>query len=113
MRQGATRLRPAAKEAGPRPTRTLVRGLDVLEALAESPHGLGPTEIASLVGLDKGTVSRLLGTLIEAGYVRRDPVSRTYCLSTKILRLAQALGQHLDLRGIAHPHLLRLCGQVN
>lgn len=102
-----------AGDEGPRPTRTLVRGLAVLEALAESRHGLGPTEIASLVELDKGTVSRLLSTLVDAGYVRRDPESRTYAMSTKILRLAQGLGQHLDLRGIVRPHLLLLSREVN
>lgn len=90
-----------------------MRGLSVLEALAESQQGLGPTEIASRVDLDKGTVSRLLSTLVEAGYVRRNPTSRTYTLSMKILHLSQALGQHLDLRGIARPHLLVLCRGVN
>lgn len=101
------------EQARPRPTRTLVRGLAVLEVLAESAHGLGPTEIASQVHLDKGTVSRLLTTLVEAGYVRRDPAARTYALSTKILHLSQAMSPHLDLRGIARPHLLRLCREVN
>jgi len=96
-----------------RTTRTLLRGLAVLEVLAESRHGVGPTEIASLVQLDKGTVSRLLATLIKAGYVRRDAHSRTYALTTKILQLSQAMGQHLDLRGVARPYLRELCRDVN
>lgn len=103
----------AGPGAPPTGTRALLRGLAVLETLSESSHGLGPTEIASLLELDKGTVFRMLGTLVEAGYVRRDPASRTYALSMKILHLSQGLSQHLDLRGAAHPHLVRLCEQVN
>lgn len=93
--------------------RTLVRGLAVLEALAEAKRRLGPTEIASVVGLDKGTVSRLLSTLVDTGYVRRDGESRTYELSTKILRLSQGLTHQLDLRATAHPYLVQLCRDVN
>lgn len=93
--------------------RTLVRGLAVLEALAGAKRRLGPTEIASLVGLDKGTVSRLLSTLVDTGYVLRDSESRTYELSTKVLQLSQGLTRQLDLRATAHPYLVQLCQDVN
>lgn len=90
-------------------TRTLLRGLDVIEALAEADAGgIGPSAIGESVGLDKATVSRLLRTLVEAGWVRQDADSRRYRLSGKILRLAANVRVHLDLRTVAAPHLRAL-----
>ena len=63
-------------------TRTLLRGLDVIEALSVADSGgSGPSAIGDAVGLDKATVSRLLRTLVDAGWVRRDPRTRHYRLS--------------------------------
>ena len=90
-------------------TRTLLRGLDVVEALADADAGaMGPSAIGDAVGLDKATVSRLLRTLVEAGWVRQDAVTRQYRLSGKILRLAASVRLHLDLRTVAAPHLRAL-----
>lgn len=92
---------PAAR----RPTRTLARGLAVLEAVAASPAPVGPTEVAAATGLDKATASRLLGTLWDAGYLHRDELTRRYRVSSRVLRLVRGLGRELELRGIARPHL--------
>ncbi len=90
-------------------TRTLSRGLDVLEALAAADElGLGPSALAEQVGLDKATVTRLLRTLVETGYVAQDEVSRRYRLTGKILRLAHGVKAQLDLQRVARPHLKRL-----
>jgi DNA-binding IclR family transcriptional regulator len=94
-------------------TRTLSRGLDVLEALASADEfGLGPSAVAENVGLDKATVTRLLRTLIEAGYVSQDEASRRYRLTGKILRLAHGLSAQMDLQRVARPHLKRLLADV-
>lgn len=90
-------------------TRTLLRGLDVLEALADADErGLGPSAIGQQVALDKATVTRLLRTLIEAGYVSQDEASRRYHLTGRILWLAHRATIHLDLRTVVRPHLLAL-----
>jgi DNA-binding IclR family transcriptional regulator len=90
-------------------TRTLSRGLDVLEALARaSEQGLGPSAIGQQVGLDKATVTRLLRTLVEAGYVTQDEATRRYRLTGKILWLAHRATVRLDLRTVARPHLTAL-----
>jgi DNA-binding IclR family transcriptional regulator len=87
-------------------TRTLARGLSVLEALAgASETGLGPSAISQALGLDKATVTRLLATLVQTDYVVRDPLTRRYRLTGKILRLAQGVTEGLDLRRVAQPHL--------
>ena len=70
-------------------TRTLSRGLDVLEALARADEdGLGPSALGQRVNLDKATVTRLLRTLVEAGYVTQDETTRRYRLTGRILWLA-------------------------
>lgn len=90
-------------------TRTLSRGLDVLEALARGDgYGLGPSAIGQRVGLDKATVTRLLRTLVEAGYVTQDETTRRYRLGGRILWLAHRVTAGLDLRTIARPHLAAL-----
>jgi DNA-binding IclR family transcriptional regulator len=90
-------------------TRTLSRGIDVLEALARAnEHGLGPSAIGQQVGLDKATVTRLLRTLVEAGYVTQDETTRRYRLTGRILWLAHRATVHLDLRTVARPHLTAL-----
>jgi DNA-binding IclR family transcriptional regulator len=90
-------------------TRTLSRGLDVLEALARADgYGLGPSAIGQRVGLDKATVTRLLRTLVGAGYVTQDETTRRYRIGGRILWLAHRVTASLDLRSVARPHLAAL-----
>jgi DNA-binding IclR family transcriptional regulator len=90
-------------------TRTLTRGLDVLEALAHADEdGLGPSALGQRVDLDKATVMRLLRTLAEAGYVTQDESTRRYRLTGRILWLAHRAPIRLDLRSVARPHLTAL-----
>lgn len=94
------------------PTRTLLRGLSVIEALADNDHDMRLTELAGRVDLDKGTVPRLLFTLLEAGYVRRGTDRGTYRLTAKILHLADGVTAQLDLRYLARPHIASLVGDT-
>lgn len=94
-------------------TRTLNRGLEILEKLGTAGEfGLGASAIADDVALDKATVTRLLRTLVEAGYVRQDPVTKKYRLTGKLIRLASGVAVSLDLRRVARPHLLALRDRV-
>jgi IclR family acetate operon transcriptional repressor len=88
--------------------RTLVRGLKLLDLVAQSPAGASVTDLAAAADLDKGTTSRLLSTLRSLGYVRQRHGDRQYLLSGRILALALAYQAQLDLREVARPHLVRL-----
>jgi DNA-binding IclR family transcriptional regulator len=90
-----------------KPTRTLLRGLEVLEVLGTSPEPVGPTRVAQLVGLDKATAGRLLFTLCEAGYATQTDTG-SYRLTGKLLTLASAVSLEPELRDRARPHLLAL-----
>jgi DNA-binding IclR family transcriptional regulator len=86
-----------------------MRGLNVVEALSDADAGgMGPSAVSEVVGLDKATVSRLLHTLAEVGWVRQDPETRRYRLTGKILHLASNTRHHLDLRTAAAPYLREL-----
>jgi len=81
------------------------RSLDLLEALAAEGKPVGVAELVDLTGLPQGTVHRLLQSLHQRGYVRRD-ASRKYSLGTSAVRLADA-AQRAMVRS-ARPHLAEL-----
>lgn len=93
------------------PVRSLMRGLRLLELLAAGDENT-VTGLAKAAELDKSTALRLLATLRFAGYVRQTPHQR-YALTGHVLRLAQSYADQLDLRSVAHPHLVRLRDAVD
>lgn len=94
-------------------TRSLLRGLAVLEAMAEASVPVGPAKLAEFTGLDKATVSRLLATFAHAGYVVRDPETGRSRLTGRVLRLSRGFLEQSDLRTLAGPHLSGLRDAVN
>jgi IclR family acetate operon transcriptional repressor len=81
------------------------RALDVLEALAAAGKPLGVGELSDLTGLPQGTAHRLLQSLQQRGYVRRD-ASRKYSVGTSAMRLADAAQR--SLARSARPFLAEL-----
>jgi DNA-binding IclR family transcriptional regulator len=83
------------------------RTLDILEALAEMGE-VGIGQLSSHVGLHASTVHRLLATLISRGYVRQNTETGRYLLGLKLLDVAGAVRDHLDMRMEALPILRSL-----
>jgi DNA-binding IclR family transcriptional regulator len=93
-------------------SQTVDRALSILPLLAEGPADLG--RVAERLGVHKSTALRLLRTLNEHGLVYRQSDQR-YRLGARLFALAQEAAENLDVREIAHPHLLRLneeCGHT-
>lgn len=65
----------------------LERGLDVLETLSQVPEGLGISELAARLSLNKNSVFRITHTLTDRNYLERDPLTKRFRLSTKFLAL--------------------------
>lgn len=80
------------------------RALTLLEVLAEHPN-IGVTRIAQLTGNTKSLVFRLLFTLEKRGYVRKDPVTRSYALGFRPLFLGELTRRQTDLIRLAQPHM--------
>ena len=70
---------------------TAFKALRVLEAVAASAQPVSLSKVAESVSIDKSTAYRMLNTLVEAGYVVRDDVSKRYSLSFKVVFLSRNL----------------------
>src|SRR4051794_41380086 len=80
------------------------RSLVVLDVLAAEPS-LGTNEIARRTGMAASTVSRQLGTLVEAGLVDRVETTGHYRLGLRLVELGTAVPPPLDVRTLARPPL--------
>lgn len=93
-------------------SQTVDRALSILPLLAEGPADLG--QVADRLGVHKSTALRLLRTLHEHGFVYRQS-DQHYRLGARLFALAQQAVENLDVREIAHPHLVALnekCGHT-
>jgi len=76
---------PPAEGRTTRVLQSLQRGLAVLDFLAASSEPVRTTDIAARFDIDKANASRVLNTLVEAGYAERGP-GRGYRLGAKFRR---------------------------
>ncbi|MEU6483226.1 IclR family transcriptional regulator [Streptomyces sp. NPDC046887] len=90
-------------------SQTVDRALSILPLLARGPADLG--QVAAALGVHKSTALRLLRTLHEHGLVYRQDDQR-YRLGARLFALAQEAVENLDVREVAHPHLVRLGEQT-
>lgn len=86
-------------------SQSVERALRILPVLAAGPAGLG--EVAEELAVHKSTALRLLRTLHEHGYAYRQGDGR-YRLGARLFALAAEAVENLDVREVAHPHLVEL-----
>ncbi|MFC9297164.1 IclR family transcriptional regulator [Streptomyces sp. NPDC057011] len=86
-------------------SQSVERALAVLPLLAKGPAGLGA--VADALGVHKSTALRLLRTLDQHGFVYRQADGR-YRLGAALFALAAEAIENLDVREVAHPHLVAL-----
>ena len=79
----------------------LDKGLDILELLAEQPHGLTRAEIVKAMGRSPSEIYRMLERLVARHYVSRSHEGDRYALSLKLFVLAHR-----------HPPLNRLVARA-
>ena len=87
---------------------SLAKGLKILNLLEHSRNGMGTTEIAKQLSIDKSSASRLLHTLANYGFVEQDEHSTRYLLGPQLLTLGQHLLNRITLRDHARPYLHEL-----
>jgi IclR family KDG regulon transcriptional repressor len=88
--------------------KTLTKGLQLLEAMAEGEQSRGISELALQLSLTKSNVHRLLQTLSKCGYVTRETGTDRYLLSTKLWRISRRGRPYDALRRLARPVLRTL-----
>lgn len=70
------------------PTKTVDRALDILEAFVDIETGLTLSDIANNLGLSPSTVYRIVTTLENRGFLKKDKKTRRYYIGNNILKLA-------------------------
>jgi DNA-binding IclR family transcriptional regulator len=87
---------------------SLARGLKILSLLSESSDGGSIIEIANELGIDKGSASRLMSTLVNYGFAEKDTNSRRFFLGPQVVVLSRSLLNRMPLREVAKPYLHEL-----
>lgn len=88
---------------------TLVRGLEVVEAVAHGVSGL--TELAAALGLTRSTTHRLAATLVEQRYLNFVR-GAGYTLGPKLLELGYHAARQMDLPRVAREQLEQLAART-
>jgi DNA-binding IclR family transcriptional regulator len=86
-------------------SQTVARAIQILEYCSEHPRTL--KDIAADLGVHRTTASRILQTMIEAGFVRTDERGH-FGVGFRLAGLAQSALEQFDLRSVVHPHIVRL-----
>lgn len=93
----------------------LDRGLSLLELLAQHPHGLPLSLMASTLDIPPSACHRLLADLQSRGYVRQTRAQGEYLLTTKVVSLGLGFLSSAGIVEVAEPLLERLaqrCGEL-
>lgn len=91
-------------------SQTVSRAIDILEYCSVRPREL--REIALELGVHRTTALRILQTLSEAGFVRKDNYGR-FGVGFRLAGLAQSALDQFELRSIVHPHIVALSERTN
>lgn len=86
-------------------SQTVKRALSVVDYLAGAPRTL--TEVTEFLELHKSTALRVLQTLEESGFARKQADGR-YVVGFTLIAIAQTALEKMDLHDVARPHLSRL-----
>ncbi len=89
------------------------RALDILEALAVAPDGVGFSDLARGRSIPKSSLHALLTVMTDRGYVEFDPERRTYELGIRTWEIGQAWRSQRDLIRKALPEMQRVVDAVN
>lgn len=84
---------------------TLVRGLDVMSAVANGVRNL--PDLSAVLGLTRSTTHRLATTLVEQRFLNFTP-RIGYSLGPKLLELGHLAAGQMNLPRIAHDYLVQL-----
>ena len=84
---------------------SLEKGLSLLSLFSQRGPQLSLSELGKAADMGLGTATRYVQTLMELGYLHRDPLTKKYRLAPKILSLGFSLLKDMDLRDRVTPYL--------
>lgn len=87
---------------------SLEKSLKIISLLSENQRGMSLTEISKTLGYPVSTVHHILSTFTTDDYVTQDPRTKMYSLGFGFLKISKRILDNIDLRQIAHDHLVEL-----
>ena len=87
---------------------SLEKGLSMLGLFSQLGPQLSLSELAQATNMGLGNATRYVQTLLELGYLNRDPLTKKYRLAPKILSLGFSLLKDMDVRARVTPHLAEI-----
>lgn len=106
-------LEPGPAKAPHAGAQTVRRALALLRLVATGQdEGLRLADLATMSGLSRPTVHRLLQTLIDESAIEQDEHTRRYRIGNELLMLGLARPAGLHIRAVAEPCLQQLAQQV-
>jgi sugar lactone lactonase YvrE/DNA-binding IclR family transcriptional regulator len=100
-------LKPEERDV-PMGAAALAKGLYLIDVIGEHPTPPRFKDLQAATGLSKGTLARMLNTLVLFRFVRHEDSDNTYRLGHRLFELAHRVWEAFDLRGAAVPVLDRL-----
>ena len=87
---------------------SLIRAIDILEALKEPERSFSLAELSEELGLPPSTIHRILQTFCTKNYVTRDEKTHLYQLGPALISLGMAATHNVKLQNAAPPILRKL-----
>ena len=84
---------------------SLARGFRILSIVCQSKYPLRLSDLAEECDLTVSTIQRLTYTLQELGMIDRDPDTKRFRIGPKMITMALAVKQNLELRRVARPFM--------
>ena len=91
---------------------SLKRGLSILRAFSRKPGGLSNGQLAKQTKLAPSTISRLIYTLRELGYLTYDRTTRSYILTPQVLTLGYPVLSQAPLLHQVRPVLVQIAQET-
>lgn len=91
---------------------SLLKGLKVMEAVAQHPQGQSLPEITRDTGLPKATAYRMLQSLVASNYLHYFEDTAKYRLGPKVMSLGMSALTSQDLAPLAEPYLRELSRNI-
>src|SRR5437868_173476 len=84
------------------------RALTIIKIVSSRKEGIGVTELANKLGLNKSSIFRILETLAAHGFIEQNKETKKYKLGYQVLELSTKLLESIDIRKEAIPFLREL-----
>ena len=98
-------------DGGLEPIRALGRGLSVLRAVSTG-GSMTTAEVARDTALPYPTVCRILSTLVDEGFIEREPARKRYRVTEAVLGLSYGYQSDNRIVAAARPHLIEATSQL-